>query len=86
MSSNLVPPPNSGISPEDWQQTPGRVRVWITVLRAEIKQLKDTVEKLQEIVNRNSGNSSQPSSQDRPEQKPIKVYIARFNGTESEQK
>jgi transposase len=72
MSSDLVPPPNSGISPEDWQQTPASVRVWITVLGAEIKQLKDTVEKLQEIVKRNSQNSSQPPSQDRPDQKPNK--------------
>ncbi len=72
MSSDLVPPPNSGISPEDWQQTPASVRVWITVLAAEIKQLKDTVEKLQEIARRNSQNSSQPPSQDRPDQKPIK--------------
>jgi hypothetical protein len=22
MSGDLIPPPNSGISPEDWQQTP----------------------------------------------------------------
>jgi transposase len=72
MSSDLVPPPNSGISPEDWQQTPESVRVWITVLGAEIKQLTDTVEKLQEIARRNSQNSSQPPSQDRPDQKPIK--------------
>ena len=57
MSSDLVSPPNSGISPEDWQQTPESVRVWITVLGEEIKDLKDTVEKLQDIVNRNSGNS-----------------------------
>jgi hypothetical protein len=62
MSDNLVPPPNSGILPEDWQQTPESVRVWITVLGKEIKHLKDTVEKLQDIVNRNSGNSSQPPS------------------------
>jgi hypothetical protein len=60
MSNDLVPPPNSGISPEDWQQTPESVRAWITVLGAGIKHLKDTVEKLQDIVNRNSGNSSQP--------------------------
>jgi transposase len=72
MSGDLIPPPNSNIPLEDWQQTPESVRVWITVLGEEIKQLKDTVEKLQEIVNRNSGNSSQPPSQDRPEQKAVK--------------
>jgi transposase len=48
------------------------VRAWIAVLSEEVKQLKDAVEKLQEIVNRNSGNSSQPPSPDRPEQKPVK--------------
>ena len=72
MSGDLIPPPNSGISPEDWQQTPSSARVWVTVMAAEIKQLKETVEKLQEIVKRNSQNSSQPPSQDRPEQKPVK--------------
>ena len=72
MSSDKVPPPNSGITPEDWQQTPVSVRVWVTALGAEIKQLKETVEKLQEIVKRNSQNSSQPPSQDRPDQKPVK--------------
>jgi transposase len=76
MSSDLVPPPNSGISPEDWHQTPESVRVWITVLGAEIKQLKDTVEKLQEIARRNSQNSSQPPSQDRPDQKPVKEKLS----------
>src|SRR3989304_6313221 len=70
MSSDRVPPPNSGISREDWEQTPERVRVWIMVLSQEIHQLESTVEKLQEIVNRNSGNSSQPPSQDGPGQKP----------------
>jgi transposase len=39
---------------------------------AENKQLRETVEQLQEIVNRNSQNSSQPPSQDRPDQKPAK--------------
>ena len=38
----------------------------------KIKHLEDTVEKLQDIVKRNSPNSSQPPSQDRPEQKPVK--------------
>ena len=32
----------------------------------------ETAEQLQELVNRNSQNSSQPPSQDRPEQKPVK--------------
>ncbi len=46
---------------------------WIGELRAEVKQLRETVEQLQEIVNRNSQNSSQPPSQDRPDQNPTKA-------------
>jgi hypothetical protein len=38
----------------------------------KVIQLQDTVEKLQEVVNRNSPNASQPPSQDRPEQKVVK--------------
>ncbi len=72
MGGDLILPPNSNIPLEDWQQTPESVRVWIMILGEEIKQLKDTVEKLQEMVNRNSGNSSQSPSQDRPEQKAVK--------------
>ena len=45
---------------------------WIGEVLAEVKQLRETVEQLQEIVNRNSQNSSQPPSQDRPDQKPAK--------------
>jgi transposase len=48
------------------------VRNWIGEVLTEVKQLRETVEQLQEIVNRNSQNSSQPPSQDRPEQKPAK--------------
>jgi transposase len=72
MNDGRTPPPNSDITPEEWQQTPERVRAWIKGVWEEIKQLKATVEKLQEAGNRNSGNSSQPPSQDRPEQKPTK--------------
>jgi len=69
MSSNLLPPLDSDITPEDWQQTPASVRAWVERLGAEVQQLKTAVEKLREINNRNSQNSSQPPSQDRPEQK-----------------
>jgi len=48
------------------------VQHWIGEVRAEVKQLRVTVEQQLEIVNRNSQNSSQPPSQDRPEQKPAK--------------
>jgi transposase len=72
MTDDLMPPPESAITAEDWQQTPIRVQVRVGELCAEVKQLRETVEYLQEIVNRNSQNSSQPPSQDRPDQKPTK--------------
>jgi transposase len=67
MDKTLAPPPASAITPEEWQQTPASMQAWIGV-----KQLRETVEQLQEIVNRNSQNSSQPPSQDRPDQKPTR--------------
>jgi hypothetical protein len=66
MTDVLTPPPDSAITPEEWQQTPASVQAWIGDLVAEVKQLRETVEQLQEIVSRNSQNSSQPPSQDRP--------------------
>jgi hypothetical protein len=62
MTDELTPPPESTISFEDWQQTPIRVQVRIGELSAAVKQLRETVEQLQEIVNRNSRNSFQPPS------------------------
>jgi transposase len=72
MTDDLMPPPESAITPEEWQQTPARVQRWGRELSAENRQLRETVEQLQEIVNRNSQNSSQPPSPDRPSQKPTK--------------
>jgi transposase len=65
-------PPTSAITPEEWQQTPACVQMWIREVWAENQPLRKTVEELQELVKRNSQNSSQPPSQDRPEQKPAK--------------
>jgi transposase len=72
MDETLPSPPSDAITPEEWQQTPASVQNWIGELVAEVKQLRETVEQLQGIVNRNSQNSSQPPSQDRPEQNPAK--------------
>jgi transposase len=72
MIDDLTPPPESAITAEDWQQTPFRVQVRVGELCVEVKQLRETVEQLQEIANRNSQNSSQPPSQDRPDQRPVK--------------
>jgi transposase len=68
----LTPPPTDAITPEEWQQTPTSVPHWIGAVLAEVKQLRETVEQLQESVNRHSPNSSHPPSQDRPEQKPTR--------------
>jgi transposase len=48
------------------------VRDLLKELWEKVIQLQDTVEKLQEVVKRNSQTSSQPPSQDRPEQKATK--------------
>jgi hypothetical protein len=68
MTDDFMPPPEGAITPEEWQQTPVRVQTWGKALSAENKQLRETVEQLQEIIHRNSQNSSQPPSQDRPDQ------------------
>jgi hypothetical protein len=72
MDETFTSPPASAITPEEWQQTPARVQIWIREVVAENKQLRETVEILQEFVNRNSQSSSQPPSQDRPDQKPAR--------------
>jgi hypothetical protein len=72
MDETMVRPRSDTITCEAWQQTPTSVKSWIGEACAEIKQLRETVEQLQELLNRNSQNSSPPPSQDRPDQKPTK--------------
>jgi transposase len=72
MDETFIPPPESLITLAEWQQTPASVQGWVIDLCATNNQLRETVEVLQELINRNSQNSSQPPSQDRPEQKPTK--------------
>jgi transposase len=72
MGEPFIPPPESLITLAEWQQTPDSVQRWVIDVWAHNNQLRETVEQLQEILNRNSQNSSQPPSQDRPEQKPVK--------------
>lgn len=50
----MMRPPSNTITPEEWQQTPASVQNWIGEVLAEVKQLRETVKQLQEIVNRNS--------------------------------
>jgi len=75
MDDDLLPPLNSGLTSEEWQQTPERVREMVKALWEKVNQLQDTVEKLREIVNCNSQGSSQPPSQDRPDRKVIKEKV-----------
>jgi transposase len=72
MDKPMTPPPTNAITSEEWQRTPPGVQTWIGEVVAENNQLRATVEQLQEIINRNSQNSSQPPSQDRPDQKPTR--------------
>lgn len=51
------------ISEADWADTPVSVRKLVVVLKGRIEQLETQIAGLQEQVNRNSGNSSQPASQ-----------------------
>jgi transposase len=67
MNKQIEPPPEYGIRPEDWEQTPSRVRVAFMVLYQQVEQLKEQMAELREQVNRNSRNSSQPPSSDGPE-------------------
>jgi transposase len=69
MDETFIPPPESRITQTEWQQTPASVQRWVIDLWAKNTQLRETVEVLQELIPRNSQNSSQPPSQDRPEQK-----------------
>jgi hypothetical protein len=81
MTDEFMPPPDSAITPEEWQQTPARVQRWIRAVWSENQQLRDTVERVREIAQRNSQNSSQPPSQDRPDQKPTRERQDRQRGT-----
>ena len=62
-------PPEFEVSPEDWQQTPASVQVLLLSLQTQLAALTQEVAQLREQLNRNSGNSSQPPSSDRPAQK-----------------
>ena len=55
--------PQEEISEADWADTPARVRELVIALKGRIEQLEAQIAGLQEQVNRNSGNSSQPPSQ-----------------------
>jgi IS1 family transposase len=63
MNDEHLPP---GISTEDWRVTPPVVRELISLLLQRLGALEQQVAELQERLNRNSNNSSQPPSSDPP--------------------
>lgn len=67
--SQPAEPPNRGelpFSAEEWDQTPPAVQEAVRSLLARIETLEAEVAELQEQLNRNSNNSSQPPSSDGP--------------------
>lgn len=59
MSATSGPPPDLGISEADWQQTPPSVRAVVSALHQRLT-------KLEEQLQLNSDNSSQPPASDKP--------------------
>ena len=59
MSERNVPPQDLGIAEADWQQTPASVR-------AVVRALHQRLSKLEEQLQLNSDNSSQPPASDKP--------------------
>jgi len=60
----------AGISAEDWNVTPLAVRQLVMALFETVASLQQRVADLEERVNQNSGNSSQPPSADPPHAPP----------------
>jgi len=71
-TADSVPPSEIAITPEEWAQTPERVQGFVLLLLQRVETLETQVAALQEQVNRNSQNSSQPPSSDGPEQETAK--------------
>ncbi len=62
-------PPTERISTSAWKRTPKVVRSEVVALMQELAEVKARLAKAEEQLRRNSHNSSQPPSQDKPEQK-----------------
>src|SRR3981189_3760209 len=62
------PPPTERISASAWKRTPKVVRAEIEALVQELAEVKARLAKAEEVLRRNSHNSSQPPSQDKAEQ------------------
>jgi transposase len=61
--------PVASLSEAEWAALSTNVQAVVIGLVDETRQLKLTISKLEEQLRRNSGNSSQPPSQDKPDQK-----------------
>ncbi len=68
--------PVESLAEAEWDALPAKVQAVITGLVDENRQLRLAVGKLQEQLRRNSHNSSQPPSQDKPGQKPVEEESA----------
>jgi transposase len=67
--SHQPKPPVESLSEAEWITLSANVQAVVIGLVEENRQLKLMVSKLEDQLRRNSGNSSQPPSQDKPEQK-----------------
>jgi transposase len=74
--SHYLRPPVESLSEAEWATLPTKVQAVIAGLVDENRQLRLTVSKLEEQLRRNSGNSSQPPSQDKPGQQPVEEESA----------
>ncbi len=69
---NDLKPPIDRIPVPSWIRTPKIVRTELIALVQELAEVKRRLEKAEEQLRRNSQNSSQPPSQDKPDHKPVR--------------
>jgi hypothetical protein len=71
--SDALKPPTERIPLQSWVRTPKIVRAEFTALLQELAEVKQRLEKAQEQLRRDSQNSSQPPSQDKPGHEPVRA-------------
>ena len=67
MNRRVLP---ANITPEDWAATPASVRAWIDELSRTVQALEERQRDLEQRLNQNSRNSSQPPALDRKANRP----------------
>ena len=60
----------ASVSPEDWAATPESVRAWIEELSGRVQGVQERLGSLEQRLNQNSRNSSQPPALDRKGNRP----------------